>query len=81
MGNIVQVLIFIILIVSETQMKQYEGHNTPQGHHTNQGPKGRGQYDVLEAFCGLNTASEIFLIFTTQINAQLRHLRCTVAKD
>ena len=26
-----------------------------------------------EAYCGLNTASEVFLIFTTLINAQSRH--------
>ena len=36
---------------------------------------GRGEY------CDLSTASEVFLIFTTQINAQFRHLKCTIVKD
>ena len=27
----------------------------------------RGQYDSQEEYCGLNTASEVFLIFTTQL--------------
>ena len=34
-------------------MRQYSGHNTSLGHHTDQGP------------C---TASEVFLIFTTQLH-------------
>ena len=32
----------------------------------------------MRAYCGLNTASEGFLFFTTQINAQLRCLKCTI---
>ena len=32
------------------------------------------EYDVLGAYCGLSTASEMFLIFDIQINAQSRHL-------
>ena len=53
----------------------------PHSHYAAQGPKGRGQYDVQGVYCGLNTASEVFLIFTTQINAQLRHFKCTIVKD
>ena len=53
----------------------------PQGHYTDQGSKGRGQYDVQGAHCSLSTASEVFHIFTTQINAQLFHLKCTIVKD
>ena len=29
--------------------------------------KGRGQYDGQGVYCGLSTASEVFLIFTTQL--------------
>ena len=50
-----------------TQRRQYEGHNTPLGYHTDQGPKGIGQYDGQGVYCGLSTASEVFLIFTTQL--------------
>ena len=28
---------------------------------------GRGQYDVQGVYCGLSTASEVFLTFTTQL--------------
>ena len=49
----------------ETQRRQYEGHNTPLGCHTDQGPQVRGQYDGQGVYCGLSTASEVF-IFTTQ---------------
>ena len=42
--------------------RQYSGHNTPQGHHTDRGPMGLGQYDGLVAYCGLSTASSVFLI-------------------
>ena len=44
-----------------------------QCYHTDQGPEGQGVY------CGL--ASEVFLIFTTQINAQLRHFKCNIVND
>ena len=35
--------------------------------HTDQGPKGRGQYDGQGMYCGLSTAPEVFLILTTQL--------------
>ena len=47
-------------------MRQYEGHNTRLGYYTDQGPKGRSQYNGQGVFCGLSTASEVFLIFTIQ---------------
>ena len=51
----------------EAQRRQYEGHNTPLGCCTDQGPQGWSQYDDLGMYCGLSTASEVFLIFTTQL--------------
>ena len=45
---------------------QYEGHNTPLAHHTDQDPKGHRQYDGQGVYCGLSNAFEVFLIFTTQ---------------
>ena len=44
----------------------------PLGHHTDSGPLGLGQYNGIGAYIGLSPASEVFLTFTTQINAQLR---------
>ena len=41
----------------------YEGHNTPLCYHTDQGPMFNGQ----GAYCDLNTAYVVFLIFTTQL--------------
>ena len=35
----------------------------------------------MRAYCGMNTASVVFLIFTTQINAQLRCLKYPIVKD
>ena len=50
------------ITIYETQRRQYEGHNTPLGSHTDQGPcNGQGVY------CGLSTAYEEFLIFTTKL--------------
>ena len=34
---------------------------------TDQGPQGCSQYDGIGEYCGLSTASEVFLIFTTQL--------------
>ena len=48
-------------------MRQYEGHNTPLSYHTDQGPYGHGQYNGQGVYYGLSTASEVFLIFTTQL--------------
>ena len=54
-------------------MRQYEGHNTPLGccYYTDQGPQSCGQYDsqgvYLGVYCGLSTAPEVFLIFTSQL--------------
>ena len=42
----------------------------PQSHYIDHGLKGRGQNDAQGAYCGLNTASEMFLIF---YHAGLRH--------
>ena len=53
----------------------------PHGHYTDQGSKGHGQYNVQGVYCDLSTASEVFLIFTTKINAQLRPLYCTIVND
>ena len=39
----------------------------PLGCYTDQGPQGHGQYDGQGEYCGLRTASEVFLIFTTQL--------------
>ena len=39
------------------------------------------QYECQGAYCGLSTASEVFLIFNTQISAQLRHLNCTTVNN
>ena len=36
--------------------------------NTADGPKGCGQYYVKRAYYGMSTASEVCLIFTTQIN-------------
>ena len=47
--------------------RQYEGHNTPLGYYTDQGPQGCSHYDGQGVYCGLSTASEVFLIFTTQL--------------
>ena len=58
---------FSCVIIKETQRRQYEGHNTPLGYYTNQDPSGRGQYDDEGVYWGLSTASEVFLIFTTQL--------------
>ena len=35
------------LIMKETQRRQYESHNTPLGHYTDQGLQGRDQYNGL----------------------------------
>ena len=32
-----------------------------------QGPPGHGQYNGHGVYCGLSTASEVFLIFTTEL--------------
>ena len=37
------------------------------GYQTDRGPTCLGQYDGQGVYCGLSTASEVFLIFTTQI--------------
>ena len=42
-------------------------YNTPLGYYTDQGLYGRSQYDGQGECCGLSTASEVFLIFTTQL--------------
>ena len=39
----------------------------PLSIYTDQGPKGRGQCNSQGVYCGLITASETFLIFTTQL--------------
>ena len=37
------------------------------GYYTDQGPQGHGQYNGQGMFFGLNTTSDVFLIFTTQL--------------
>ena len=51
----------------ETQRRQYEGHNTPLGCYTDQGPLGCCLYNGQGVYCGLSTASVVFLVFTTQL--------------
>ena len=48
-----------------TLRRQYKGHDTPLGYHTDQGPYNCGQYDGQGVNCCLGTASEVFPIFTT----------------
>ena len=36
-------------------------------YYTDCGPIGFGQYNGQGVYCGLSTASEVFLIFTTQL--------------
>ena len=48
-------------------MRQYEGHNTHLCYYIDQGPKNPGQCDGQAVYCGLSTASEVFLIFTIQL--------------
>ena len=43
-----------------------------RGCYTDQGPQGRSQYYGQGVYCGLNTASEVFLIFTTRLYQLLR---------
>ena len=42
---------------------------TMLGYHTDQGPYGHHQYDGQGEYmyCDMSTASEVFLIFTTQL--------------
>ena len=61
----------ICRLILETQRRQYEGHNTPLGYYTDQGPQGRGQYDDHGVYCGPSTASKVFLIFTRQLYQDL----------
>ena len=44
---------------------------TPLGYYTDRGPIDLGKYDGLGEYCGLITASEVFLIFTTQLYSYL----------
>ena len=53
--------------IRNTEKAQYSGHNTPLGCYSDQGPYVRGQYYGQGEYCGLSTASEVFLIFTTQL--------------
>ena len=50
------------VIILETQRRQYEGHNTPLDFYTDQGPG---------VYCGLSTASDVFLIFTNHVHSCL----------
>ena len=58
-----------VLHRKHTQRRQYEGHNTPLGYYmyTDIGIMGHGQHNSQGVYCGLSTASEMFLIFTTQV--------------
>ena len=57
----------LLLLSPLTPRRQYEGHNTPLGDPTDQGRQVHGQYDCQGEYYALNTASEVFLIFTTQL--------------
>ena len=39
------------------------------------------KYDGQGVYCGLSTASEVFLIFTTQIYSLFMHLKCPIVKE
>ena len=39
----------------------------PLGHHTDHGPIGLGQYNSPGEYCGLHTASSVFLILVLQM--------------
>ena len=45
-----------------TPQRQYSGHNSPLGHHTDCGPTGLGQYNSIGEYCGPRTASSVCLI-------------------
>ena len=62
------------------QRRQDEGHITPLGCYTDQGPRGCSQYDGQGLYCGLSTASEVFLIFTTQMILISMNLKCTIVR-
>ena len=49
------------------QRRRYEGHNITLGCYTDQGSEGHSQYDGQGEYCDPHTASEVFLIFTTQL--------------
>ena len=50
-----------LILIYETQRRQYEGHNT-LGYYTDQCPYGCGQYNGQGVYCGLSSASEVFLL-------------------
>ena len=54
-------------MIYETPQRQSSGHNTHLGYYTDSGPMCLGQYNGLGEYCGKSTASEVFLIFTTQL--------------
>ena len=57
------------MIPSEIQRRHYKDHNTPllAGLLTKARRAAVTQYDSHGVYCGLSTASEVFLIFTTQL--------------
>ena len=48
-------------------MRQYGGHNTSDGYHTNHGPMGCSQYDGHRVIFGQSVAAEMFLMSSTHI--------------
>ena len=44
-------------------------------------PTDRGQYDGQGVYFGLSTASEVYLIFTTQIYSLFMHLKCLLERN
>ena len=65
------------LKLQETQRTQYEGHNTPQGYYTDQGPY-RTAVSMVTKGC---IVPEVFLMFTNQLysclckyNAKVFHI-------
>ena len=63
--------------IRNTEEAVYMGHNTPLVCHTDQGPEGHSQYDSQGVYCGLSTASEVFLISATQLCSCQCHYNTT----
>ena len=63
------------MIYQDTQRRQYEGHNTPQG------PYVCGEYDGQGVYCGMSAVLEVSLRLTTQLTQLYSfciHIYCIV---
>ena len=54
---------------------------TLKGHFPDQGTKGHSQYNSQGMDCGPSTASEVLLIFTTQIGLLCANIKCTIIQE